>query len=300
MNKIRKLEKWGVKWLDCVNLDTDKKKDILKNYNFHELDVESCLEENQFTKVNKNKDYIFIILDFPKYISNRWIYVKNEFNIFLWKNFILTFRDYHSSHVDKIFNMYKNMILEEDKINPGYILYKVIEVMLEKAYNVIHKQRQDLSNLENIIFDSSTTYEVKHILIKKRNIILLKHIFQPQTFILRQLENALNLFFKWEYELYFEDLQDKIDFIVHKISILHERIENIEDAFRNIVDIKLNRLIAILTIFSAFMLPLTLITSFYGMNISLPFQNKPEVVYGLLIFSGILMLIFIWYFIEKK
>jgi len=88
------------------------------------------------------------------------------------------------------------MILEEDKINPGYILYKVIEVMLEKAYNVIHKQRQDLSNLENIIFDSSTTYEVKHILIKKRNIILLKHIFQPQTFILRQLENALNLFFK--------------------------------------------------------------------------------------------------------
>jgi len=77
---------------------------------------------------------------------------------------------------------------------------------------------------------------------------------------------------------------------VHKISILHERIENIEDAFRNIVDIKLNRLIAILTIFSAFMLPLTLITSFYGMNISLPFQNKPEVVYGLLIFSSISMI----------
>lgn len=77
---------------------------------------------------------------------------------------------------------------------------------------------------------------------------------------------------------------------MHKISILHERIENIEDAFRNIVDIKLNRLIAILTIFSAFMLPLTLITSFYGMNISLPFQNKPEVVYGLLIFSSISMI----------
>ena len=299
MKKIRKIGEWGIKWLDFVNLEVDKKKEILKKYNFHELDVESCLEENQFIKVNKNDDYIFIILNFPKYIPNEWIYVRNEFDIFLWKDFLLTFRDYPSSHVDKIFNMYKNMNLEAEKINPGYILYKVIEVMLEKTYNAIHKQTKDLNKLEKDIFVSSKT-EVKYILIKKRNIILLRHIFQPQVFILRQLENALNSFFEGEYELYFEDLEDKIDFIVNQISILYERIENIEDAFRNIVDIKLNNIMAMLTAFSTFMLPLTLITSFYGMNITLPFQNNPEVVYSLLIFSGILMLIFIWYFIEKK
>jgi len=58
-------------------------------------------------------------------------------------------------------------------------------------------------------------------------------------------------------------LEDKIDFIYSQLLTLEERIETIEDAFKNIIDIKLNKLIAILTIFSAFMLPLTLITSFY-------------------------------------
>ncbi len=299
MGKIRVLEKWGIKWIDCVNLDTKKKIEVLKNYNFHELDVEACLEENQFTRVNKNNDYIFIVLDFPKYIFNNGHYVINEFNIFLWKDYILTFRDHNSSHINKIFDAYDSIDINWEKINPGYILYEVIESMLEKVYNVIYKQKRDLNLLETEIFDSATTYKVKHILIKKRNITLLKHVFQPQVLILRQMESALNLFFKWEYELYFEDLQDKVDFIVNQVSILHERIDNIEDGFRNIVDIKLNKLIAILTIFSAFMLPLTLITSFYGMNINLPFQDNSFFVYFILLFSIIIMLFFIIYFSKK-
>lgn len=299
MSKIRILEKWGIKWIDWVNVDVNKKKEILKNYNFHELDVEASLEDNQFTRVNKDEDYIFIILDFPKYILKKWTYITNEFNIFLWKDFLISFRDYHSSHIDKIFDYYDNMKINKDKINPWYILYKVVETMLEKIYNVINKQKKDLSLLETEIFNSATTYNVKDILVKKRNITLLKHIFQPQMLILRQMELALNTFFKWEYELYFEDLQDKVDFIVNQVSILYERIENIEDGFRNIIDIKLNKTMAILTIFSTFMLPLTLITSFYGMNIPLPFSDTPYFVYFILIFSTLLTLVFL-FLLSKK
>ena len=64
-------------------------------------------------------------------------------------------------------------------------------------------------------------------------------------------------------EVYFEDLEDKIEQIVNEINILQEYIESIEDAFKSMVDIKTNFVIKILTVFSAFMLPLTLITSFY-------------------------------------
>jgi magnesium transporter len=64
-------------------------------------------------------------------------------------------------------------------------------------------------------------------------------------------------------EVYFEDLEDKLEQIVNEIAILQEYIESIEDAFKSMVDIKTNFVIKILTVFSAFMLPLTLITSFY-------------------------------------
>jgi magnesium transporter len=64
-------------------------------------------------------------------------------------------------------------------------------------------------------------------------------------------------------EVYFEDLEDKLEQIINEISILQEYIESIEDAFKSMVDIKTNFVIKVLTVFSAFMLPLTLITSFY-------------------------------------
>ncbi|MBT3729685.1 hypothetical protein HOF65_03230 [bacterium] len=64
-------------------------------------------------------------------------------------------------------------------------------------------------------------------------------------------------------EEYFEDLEDKLEQIVNEINILQEYIDSIEDAFKSMVDIKTNFVIKMLTVFSAFMLPLTLVTSFY-------------------------------------
>lgn len=299
--KIKKVEIGKLKWIDAINIDNDKKLDIIKDYNFHELDIEAVLEENQFPRVNYDDNYIFIILHFPKYIPNTWNYVINEFNVFLWKDFLITLRDYPSSHVDKIFEQYKNReITEDDKINTWYILYEIIQVMLEKMFKVIYNLKKDLRALEENIFQNATANDVKTILIKKRNIVFLKHMFQPQVIVLRHLENELNKFFKWEYELYFEDLEDKIDFIINQVLVLYERIETIEDAFRNIIDLKMNKTMTILTVFSALMLPLTLITSFYGMNIALPFANQPNIVYWLLIVCTALMIVWIIYLKKKK
>ena len=298
--RIRKLEIGWIKWIQAVDLDNEKKLEIIKPYNFHELDIEAVLEENQFPRVNVWDWYLFIILHFPKYIKQTQTYVINEFNIFLWKDYLISFIDRHSSHVDKIFDAYKNREIKEDeKINPWYILYETIQVMLEKMFRVIYNLNKDLKDLEKEIFDSPTTDQAKTILTKKRNIVLLKHIFKPQVMLLRQLEHEINKFFEWEYELYFEDLEDKIDFVLNQLLILEERIETIEDAFKNIIDIKLNKLMAFLTIFSAFMLPLTLITSFYWMNlITLPYADKPIVVHSMLIWCTILMVV--WVVILKK
>lgn len=83
-----------------------------------------------------------------------------------------------------------------------------------------------------------------------------------------------------EIEAYFEDLEDKLQRIITDISVLEEQIESVEDAFKSMIDIQTNSIIKFLTIFSAFMLPLTLITSFYGMNIALPYQDTPIIAYG--------------------
>ena len=298
---IQKLKIKWVKWIDWVNLDKAEIYKILKKYDFHELDIEACMEENQRARIDSYDDYIFMVLHFPKYNQKTKFYNLNEFNIFLWKDFLITFREFEWKNIDKIFEDYKNLNLDDDsdfKITSGYILYEIIQSMLEKMFKFIDNIKKDLKVVEWLVFEKANASLVKEIMVKKRNIVILKHMLLPQISVMRTIETKMNEMFKWEMEEYFEDLEDKISKVVSDIKVLEEYLDSVEDAFKTIIDIRTNNVMSFLAIFSAFFLPLTLITSFYGMNIKLPFENKPDIIYLSLLIITILM---IWaYFYWKK
>lgn len=299
---LRKLKVGGLKWIDWVNLSNIEIKNILKKYNFHELDLEACLQQNQRVRIDSYDNYFFMVLHFPKYNSRTKIYELNEFNIFLWRDFLITFRNQTWTHIDKIFEKYSNKNLKKDedfKLTSGFVLYEIIQAMLEKMFKVCDNLNKDLKQIESMVFEKTDYSLVKQIMIKKRNIVILKHMFLPQISVMNLIEFNINKLFAGEIEQYFEDLEDKIEHIVNDIKILFEYIETIEDAFKSIIDIKTNSIMTFLTLFSAFMLPLTLITSFYGMNIKLPFQNYPFFIYILLFFTSLSM-IFIYLYYKKK
>jgi len=302
--EIRKLEIKWITWIDGVWLNKKKIFEVVKDYDFHELDIQACFEDNQRARVDKYNDYIFLILKFPKYNTKLWVYELNEFNIFLWKDFIITFRDFSAKHIDILFKKYEKQNLEDNaqfRFTSWYILYEIIQSMLEKMFKVLDNNAKDLKYLEKIVFTNSSSSLVKQIMIKKRNIMFLKHMFKPQIAVLKLVEIHINKMFKWEIEVYFEDLEDKIEYITNYLDIYEKNILYIEDAFQTIVDIKTNTVMKILTIFSTLLLPLTLITSFYGMNVPLPYQNNPNIVYWLMLFSLITMIItFIWAVIKRK
>ena len=294
--------KWLV-WTDGAWLKPLEIKEALWKHNFHELDIEACLEENQRVRIDSYKNYAFIILHFPKYYPKIKEYKLNEFNIFIGKDFLITLKDFSGTHIDKIFEKYSSVKLRNTKkknINSGFVLYELIQVMLEKMFKTCDNIRRDIKRLEKQVFEKSTSPLVRDILIKKRNIVVLKHMLQPQIWVLRVLESHMNKIFDNKIEAYFEDLEDKIEKIITDISILEEYIESVEDAFKSMIDIQTNSIIKFLTIFSAFMLPLTLITSFYGMNIKLPYQESPVMIYIFMISSFLILLFAFLHFYWKR
>lgn len=299
---IREIDIRWITWIDWVNLDKKQTYEIVKDYEFHELDIEACLEENQRARVDKYEDYLFIIFNFPKYNARIWVYELNEFNIFLWKDFIITLRSFEANHLDKLFEKYRKLDIDDDaslKLTTGFILYEIMQSMLEKMFKVLDNNARDLKLLEKEVFVNTTSNLVKRIMIKKRNIIYLKHMFKPQVSVLKLVELNINNLFKWRMEVYFEDLEDKLDYIVNYLNIQEENIISIEDAFTAIINVKTNNVIKFLTLFSTFLLPLTLITSFYGMNIDLPYQNNPEFFYTIFTLLTVWM-IWIYFYMKHK
>lgn len=271
---IKKLSLKKFEWLDIVNPSRSEIDEIITRYDFHELDKEALIEEDQRDRVDTYPSYIFITLHFPKYDQRTRRYITSEFNIFISKKFLIQFRYHQTTAISKVFEGYEAGRYDED-VNTGYVLYDVIDSMLDKLFKIIDRFTADMRAMEDNIFRQSGKNLIYEIMIRKRNVIALKHIVQPQLNVLKVLELRMNaLFGDEEVELYFENLQDKIEKIYSEILLIEENVESMEDTMKSIFDMQTNNTIKYLTFFSAFMLPLTLITSFFGMNVEdVPFSD---------------------------
>lgn len=289
-SKINRVKLGQIEFVDYVQPGEDEVEEIIERYDFHELDKEAILEENQTARVDAYDRYLFVVLHFPKYDSRTKRYLLNEFNVFVSKDYLLLFRYYGSNTVERVFDSYRENTHERDVVNTGYILYDIIDAMLDKIFRLLDKMGKDLRGLENALFRERPDEDlIREIMIKKRNIVTLKHMIKPQIAALKVLEHRMNAMFKdEEVEVYYENLEDKLDKIYAEIELHQENVETLEDALKSLFDMRTNATMKYLTLFSAFMLPLTFVTGFFGMNVAdVPFNDS--LVYGVVAFTAVAM-----------
>lgn len=266
-------------WHDYINPPLDEIDMIIEKYSFHELDKEAILEENQYARIDTYDDYLFLVLHFPKYEPSTERYIHNELNIFISKDYLLTFRYYQSLTMKGIYSNYEKMVENGEHVSPAFILYDIIEGFLDKTMKMLERFWKDLKLIERDLFSARGTDLIKSIMTRKRNIITLKHMMKPQIAVLKMIEIRMKDRFSDEVELYFENLEDKMDKIFSEIQLLQENIDSMEDTLKSVFELESNTTVKYLTTFSAFMLPLTLLTWFFGMNVeNVPFWNM--IVYG--------------------
>jgi magnesium transporter len=84
------------------------------------------------------------------------------------------------------------------------------------------------------------------------------------------LERRVERFLPEELELYFDDIVDAAERIWDLLDNYKEVVEALEDTNEAVISHRQNRILQILTIFSVVLLPLTLISGIFGMNVNFP------------------------------
>ncbi|MCQ2173702.1 MAG: LPXTG cell wall anchor domain-containing protein, partial [Bacteroidales bacterium] len=93
-------------------------------------------------------------------------------------------------------------------------------------------------------------------------------------------------------------LQDIASLINHT-NFAFERLEYLQETVVGIINLDQNRIMKIFTLISVLLMPATLVASFYGMNVSMPFDSKP---WAWIAISGFMLLIVgaAWFIFKKK
>ena len=305
---MKNVLKFGkVQWIHLSSPTKDEIQELVNKYDFHELIEDDLSESTTHEKIDVYEEYIFTVLNFPKYNHDLKKYVFNQFSIILWKDIIVTISKYDTNHIENIIKNYAQELKEREddeeyKISPYYILYTIIDAMYDKTTTLLNKSAKDVNSMEEKLFLSNKLEKelLESLTIKKRNIVGLKHLFMPHKEILEEFQEIIPKFYKEDLDVYFEDLGARLDRIMNVIENSYENVESLFETYNSLMTIKTNSVINILTIFTAITWVLTLISGIYGMNIALPGQDQ-EYFYAILFAIMVAISIgLILYFRKKK
>ena len=168
----------------------------------------------------------------------------------------------------------------------GRLLYEVLDDLFDYCFPILDKIAYKLDSIEDDIEDRLSEEIVNDISKAKQEIISYRKIVKPQRPALRLLERHIERFLPENLELYFDDLVDASERIWDLLDNYKEIVEALEDTNESVISHRQNDILRILTIFSVILLPLTLISGIFGMNVGFPGEHTREafwIIAGLMV-----------------
>jgi magnesium transporter len=155
---------------------------------------------------------------------------------------------------------------------PDFLLYNIVDQMVDAHFPLIEQIEEAVDDLQDRIFENAEPAHLDELLHLKRDVNVLRRHSLPQRELLNQISRGDASFIQREHLIYFRDVYDHMFRISETIDVDRDLMTGTMDAYLSVVANRTNEIMKVLTIFSAIMLPLTLIAGIYGMN----FEHMPE------------------------
>jgi len=278
------------KWIDIENPIKEDLEKITKVHGLNYYLIKDSLEKGHLPKYEKTYKIDFFI--FRAYTSDIKLHIdevgemSNKIAFFIFEDKLITI---HRAH----FNFLN--IHEEKHIKINELFLRIVKLMLDTFQKPTIDLSNKISEIERTIFlkDHRKVLLEELYFIKSQSRILKKVLHITQSVMEQSADN-----FSASYQ--YQDIKDEL---LNLLTYNEESVENsnqLMNTYLSISDQKNNEVVRLLTIFSAFFLPLTFIAGVYGMN----FKFMPELNWGWGYFFSIglmlLVVIVIYMWFRKK
>lgn len=275
------------KWIDIENPIKEDLEKITKEHGLNYYLIKDSLEKGHLPKYEKNYKVEFYI--FRAYTSDIKLHIdevgemSNKIAFFLFEDRLITI---HRAH----FNFLN--IHEEKHIKINELFLRIVKLMLDTFQKPTIDLSNKISEIERTIFlkDHRNVLLEELYYIKSQSRILKKVLHITQSVIEQSANNFIASF-------QYQDIKDEL---LNLLTYNEESVENsnqLMNTYLSISDQKNNEVVRLLTIFSAFFLPLTFIAGVYGMNFDFMPELKWKVGYyfSLCLMIVVVIVIYMWF-----
>ena len=273
----------GLTWVHLDHPDADAANELAERFGWHELDVEDVLSKRQRPKIDEYPEYLFVVLHFPVYDKAIQRLNAAELDVFLGADYLVTLPNVELLPVARLFHRCE----EDERLREelfakgsGRLLYEVLDDLFDYCFPILDKIGHKLDSVEDDMFERRAEDVVRDLSNVKQEIITYRKIIKPERTTLRLLERRVERFLPEELDLYFDDIVDAAERIWDLLDNYKEVVEGLESTNESVISHRQNDVLRVLTVFSAILLPLTLLASVFGMNVDFPGNGTAARVLG--------------------
>ena len=271
--------------------------------NFHPLNLHDCLTELEYPKIDHRDNYLFLVVQMPVWDEQEQVSRPSEVDIFIAHGVLVTS---HRGELPGLTSMLQ--AAEEDPQKreewmgrgASPLLYHILNCLVDDCFPQVNKVQVNLRHIEDSMFQTNTQHLLQEIAILRREIIVLRSIFKSQLDIVQALIKGNWDFIQEHLDPYWSDISDHLAQLCSRMDVYAEVIDGLSDTLDTLASHRIDEVVRLLTVTTVLTLPVTLLATIFGMNVTMPYAEHPLLFFAIIVIGILVTVWLVWYLRNKR
>ncbi len=284
-------------WIDLDGIDAAAAIELLRPLDIHPVAVEDMVTEINRPKVDDYGAYLYLAVHSARWDESERPRLR-EIDMLVGERFLVTFHEGGTRSIDRAVELLprRPALLAR---GPAHLVHFLLDVMVDGWLPITDRLAERVDALEEQVVRGPGRRLNVEILRLKRGMAALRRIIGPQRDTVLALTRDEFRAIPPDVRPYLRDVYDRLARITDLLDSYRDEIAGVLDLHMTQVSNRLNQVMKTLTVISTIVLPLTLITGYYGMNVKIAaFEWR----YGELFVLGLLALMALgmWWMLKRR
>ncbi|MGB3496492.1 MAG: magnesium/cobalt transporter CorA [Elainellaceae cyanobacterium] len=258
----------SVSWVDVHGLGSE---DILKRlghvFSLHPLVLEDIVNVPQRPKVEEYPEQLLIVTRMVTPTPDEQGFTSEQVSFIVGKQYLLTVQE-EPEH-DTFWPVRDRIRLNRGEVRNrqvDYLAYTLLDTIIDGFFPVLEDYGERLEDLEDEVVLRPTRKTLEKVYDLRRELLALRRAIWPQREALNALIRDGSDLIGPEVRIYLRDCYDHAAQVIDMVESYRELASGLMDVYLSSVGNRMNEVMKLLTVISSIFIPLTFITSLYGMN----------------------------------
>ena len=258
-------------WVDCRNVTTKDITILEENYNIDHEHILDALDPDELSRIEQGEGYVLTIMRLPLYLPNSEVrYHTAPMGALIFQNTIITLC-YTDCEVLK--DLSNNRIKDLNISDFPAFITRILSRGDRTFLRYLKEINRNTNAIQQELQESIENTELIQLFNLEKSLMYFTSSLKSNQLLLEKIRKTKIIKFDDEDQDWLEDVEVDNRQAMEMANTYSQIISGTMDAFDSVISNNMNVVMKQLTVFSIALMLISFITSFWGMNIKLPWSS---------------------------